>query len=373
MSYLCFPVWVVDSWVAVSWNGERYAPLKWTPTRGGSLRDARKARREWDSFQSGTTLEPSTAERGVESWISYLRDSRVNPSALQESKKGATTKGTFGRKPRESFARLSPDGSSWKTSQVCLLAPGTLASFSETWPPWGSMRNGVVYQRRKPAHLTRETGSGLFATPTAPANQMAPSMRKNPGCRMWQTPVADDAVKRRKGKFNSRGEPKLSAEVKMWPTPMARDWKSGKVSDEVYSLRSRPLGEEVLRRERSTWPTPTQSDVDTYSLNQPTKQSCKDSLCSIMRREEVGHLSPEWTEWLMGWPVGWTDVDESYVGIRIWEGEHITGSWWNEEPVPRVTTNKRHRTKRLRAIGNGQVPTCVVRAWNILSKRFEEK
>lgn len=30
---------------------------------------------------------------------------------------------------------------------------------------------------------------------------------------MWQTPVADDSVDREKGKFNSRGEPKLSAQV----------------------------------------------------------------------------------------------------------------------------------------------------------------
>ena len=40
---------------------------------------------------------------------------------------------------------------------------------------------------------------------------------------LWQTPVSDDAVDRAAGKWNSRGEPKLSAQVKLWTTPCADD------------------------------------------------------------------------------------------------------------------------------------------------------
>jgi len=54
---------------------------------------------------------------------------------------------------------------------------------------------------------------------------LAPSTEEN-GCSLWQTPVADDAIDRENGKFNSRGEPKLSAQVKLWPTLQAHDWKS---------------------------------------------------------------------------------------------------------------------------------------------------
>jgi hypothetical protein len=39
----------------------------------------------------------------------------------------------------------------------------------------------------------------------------------------WQTPVANDSVERAKGNYNSRGEAKLSAQVKMWPTPRASE------------------------------------------------------------------------------------------------------------------------------------------------------
>ena len=40
---------------------------------------------------------------------------------------------------------------------------------------------------------------------------------------MWQTPVADDSVDREKGKFNSRGEPKLSAHVLAAPSAAPAD------------------------------------------------------------------------------------------------------------------------------------------------------
>ena len=38
------------------------------------------------------------------------------------------------------------------------------------------------------------------------------AQRNTPGA-LWQTPVADDCVDRAKGKWNSRGEPKLSGQV----------------------------------------------------------------------------------------------------------------------------------------------------------------
>jgi len=47
---------------------------------------------------------------------------------------------------------------------------------------------------------------------------------------LWQTPVADDAIDRKKGKYNSRGEPKLSAQVKLWTTPSATDGSRGGTS-----------------------------------------------------------------------------------------------------------------------------------------------
>jgi hypothetical protein len=74
------------------------------------------------------------------------------------------------------------------------------------------------------------------------------------------TPVSDDAVERAKGKINSRGEPKLSAQVKQWPTPTST----------LASEGGRDGGENL-------------------------------------RTAVGGNLNPLWVEWLMGWPIGHTE------------------------------------------------------------------
>ena len=36
------------------------------------------------------------------------------------------------------------------------------------------------------------------------------------------------------------------------------------------------------------------------------QQDCQEMLC---RLENTGHLNPEWLEWFMGWPMGWTGLE----------------------------------------------------------------
>ncbi|MGN6216540.1 MAG: hypothetical protein ACTHN7_06225, partial [Solirubrobacterales bacterium] len=92
------------------------------------------------------------------------------------------------------------------------------------------------------------------------------------------------------------------------------------------------LGRAVNEAERRSWPTPTRSD----SLGGPGKSSSRqggDNLRTAVAREPIfptpiasntkaehkrsagrpprsygttGPLNPEWVEWLMGFPAGWT-------------------------------------------------------------------
>jgi hypothetical protein len=57
-----------------------------------------------------------------------------------------------------------------------------------------------------------------------------------------------------------------AVKVAMWPTPLSRDWRSGKASQATHDKNARPLSETV-----------------------------------------GGQLNPTWVEWLMGFPLGWTD------------------------------------------------------------------
>jgi hypothetical protein len=50
------------------------------------------------------------------------------------------------------------------------------------------------------------------------------------------------------------------------------------------------------------WPTPTAS-VDTSNVNGKfPNQTLKDAV--------GGRLNPMWVEWLMGFPLGWTDLED---------------------------------------------------------------
>lgn len=81
---------------------------------------------------------------------------------------------------------------------------------------------------------------------------------------LWKTPIASDSANR-KFYHNSRGEPNLSGMVKMWPTPKAQN--------------SRGNGE----RHRDGGPS-----LDVVA---------------------GGQLNPTFVEWLMGFPLGWTDLN----------------------------------------------------------------
>jgi len=115
---------------------------------------------------SGMTFEPLTDNRGEALLTWYLAASRAKTSAPPEPARESTVPGAVsGQKWRASFAKYIPDMSSWKTAQCSLL--GDSDEFSETWPRWGSMRDGECWERTTPALIISETESGYWPTPQA--------------------------------------------------------------------------------------------------------------------------------------------------------------------------------------------------------------
>ena len=74
--------------------------------------------------------------------------------------------------------------------------------------------------------------------------------------------------------------------------------------------RKRQVGLEHQARmvERGLWPTPMASDGCKGGPAQlPPSQMKRDNLAGyLLRNGERGQLNPEWVEWLMGFPAGWT-------------------------------------------------------------------
>ena len=84
----------------------------------------------------------------------------------------------------------------------------------------------------------------------------------------------------------------------LWPTPNARDGKSGK------GKQPRQFSELNSTVERM-WPTPTAQDAKN---NGGPSQMERNSL--PLNAEAGGSLNPTWVEWLMGYPSGWTDCED---------------------------------------------------------------
>jgi DNA (cytosine-5)-methyltransferase 1 len=77
-----------------------------------------------------------------------------------------------------------------------------------------------------------------------------------------------------------------------------------------------------------------------------------------------GQLNPDWVEWLMGWPIGWTDLEAEEPGEWMdLEDDPAELPKGAAGYIPRVTGGRDNRANRIRALGNGQVPLCAAVAF----------
>lgn len=86
----------------------------------------------------------------------------------------------------------------------------------------------------------------------------------------------------------------------LWPTMRAR--LTGHLSPDRCADKFNNL-ESVLSRQ--LWPTPTKSDA-TGGPGCSGRDGGEN-----LRTAVGGSLNPQWVEWLMGYPIGWTDLGDS--------------------------------------------------------------
>jgi hypothetical protein len=95
--------------------------------------------------------------------------------------------------------------------------------FSGIWPRAGMTRSGRAYRLLSLARHISALGSSWLATPTATANQTAPSMMKHPGCRRW-LPTPNTHGGKNSGRWDElggsgnpfRGTPLASVAIQPW-------------------------------------------------------------------------------------------------------------------------------------------------------------
>jgi DNA (cytosine-5)-methyltransferase 1 len=262
-------------------DGEQSVPLN-----GNNTQQAYCAPDKMTGFSRlsrfGMTYKPLTENLGEELLTLYREAFLAKTSQPQEKVSELMENDQeCGEKWRGSFTKYDHDLFLWKTHQCSLL--GDLELFLETWPQWGLMRDGECWEQRMLEQTIKGTESGLspngvdsFHTPNTTGLDGGSNSRKALKKReeMWPTPVHSEARQglqiRREGKKGTQAS--LSTAVLTWPTPRTKGMCGGSGS----------------------W--------DLLNKNTTVEEA------RLMGAGNGGQLNPTWVEWLMGWPLGWTDL-----------------------------------------------------------------
>ena len=224
----------------------------------------------------GLIPPPSTADRLLEKWIGSLEDSHVSPGVLQESETPQTTAGGSGHTLKESFARLDPEDSSWKTSQVSLEGDSNL--YSEAWPKAGSMRSGVVSKQAKLEPAIEENDSSSWPTVTTQEYPHYDMKLNAKGRRIPKKGKTDHSVN-------------LEDTARLWGTPRASEWKG-----------TGPPGSASHKHRLDRHYLDAQSeDFHHRPMIEKPGQKSSDSGQTSPRLQ----LNTRFVEWMMGLPPNW--------------------------------------------------------------------
>lgn len=320
-------------------------------------------KRLWIARLSGTTLPPSTADRGAAWWISSMADIRASLSLSPDESSETKTQDISGRTSPASLARLRPPSASSKMSGD--IFDWDLNKSTKTFDQWVTALRRVCLQRRKSARPTSASGSSSWLTPRA-----------------QESGERQETFLKRMGDRTDRCSSSLLAQTKLWPTATASDANVSRArppekmirKDGRNVLRTPSLAETVLqpsdfpytkqdlklaqnrqpyRRAKIHWPTPRAqepgSNAPTHGKGlketatrhwaTPTARDWKDGTMIDSKAQTRSNLSrqaprtrlhgnassqtgltlnPLFVEALMGWPVGWTDCASAATELSRW-------------------------------------------------------
>ena len=195
-------------------------------------------------------------------------------------------------------------------------------SFSKTFPVYSLTNTPLLYSgtllKTATRHYRRLNLGLMTLVPITGAS----------GYGLWPTPQAQDC-KQHGNREHSKAFMLIQA-VKMFPTPYGlsanqgqgdgefgkaiRNWQTPSVSDAKAGSKKDWLdwqerGKTVhcrLRNQVRMWPTMTAQDASGHRGTYPKTKTHNPG--TTLPTAIGGQLNPTWVEWLMGWPLGWTDL-----------------------------------------------------------------
>jgi len=187
-----------------------------------------------------------------------------------------------------SLARLDPNTLLWRTAQCSLLED--LNESLQILPAWGMTVGGELYLRPTLVRRIKEKEFGYWLTP----NCMDSLPTRSPEALKKQY---DNNRQGRTTHSTLREQVVYPPPSQMWPTPATRDYKGAngfKATQEKLS--------QGRRSHMGQLPNAVMMD----------------------KNEAIGGtLNPTWVEWLIGWPLGWTDLKPLEMDRFLqWQQQH---------------------------------------------------
>lgn len=204
---------------------------------------------------------------------SYVAATPANHSAKQESDKENTTRDTCGPGSETPLATYDLNTQSWKMyGAMSLWGDSPLL---ESLPASGTTQSGELFRRPQWEQITDANGSLLWPTPTAVTRAMEGNVRIYRQ-KIRQGEMSEAEAEAILGKSVWAAQGKIPAE---WPTPTHGKLAGGQGAyNKIQSLFTEGKISEEERR--------------------------------AMVAGNGGKLNPMWVEWLMGFPLGWTDLED---------------------------------------------------------------
>lgn len=227
--------------------------------------------RPWHRRLSGTISRPSTADRGAAAFISSLPVIPASRSRSRATVSVSTTQGTCGRTSPASSPRPPLPSCSSRTSPD--ISPSASRTSCATFREWATGLQRASSRRRKSAPARSAIASSYWATPTFKASGNRAAIRLGPGTFRFQ-------------------------------------------------VDQNQTGSQIgLKNQVASW-TLLRSILDAAGWQGTTFRSSLPRRVILLNGEKHSEhglsLNPVFTDWLMGWPSGWTDPQQPVTGWSRW-------------------------------------------------------
>ena len=259
---------------SLTWRGKDSLSRTWLQ---------RWKRESWIRHLCTRTLNNSHSESFVDKWTSYLEDSRASHSVVRDSVKQLMTLDTCSHTSEMESGTADPELFSSKTlEESSQPRQGTENQFSnmssESWKDWVTEQRQEYSQRKKSAHLIRESESSSLGWPTARTSDAE-------GGRI-ETEMTEQGFKSKRHRSNQTFGAKLrdaveTYEERNWATPIANDAKGSDYAGTKENPKALYLGGQV-----KNWATPSTMDhINVVRKPEERSEKANKGGCKNLREE----------------------------------------------------------------------------------------